>query len=167
MAALLDRVPDRMPQVELLPLPPVKLVRADHVALAFDAAGDDIFAVKVRSVFAQVGKELWVKQDRGLDDLCAAVAEGGCGQGVQCVGVAQHEGGLVERADQILACGEVDRRLAADGGVHHRQQRGRNLDQRDAAQIGRGGKAREVAHYAAAEGDGGIRAGELLCGENA
>ena len=66
-------------------------------------------------------------------------------------GSATHEQRLVERADVVLAGAEVDRHLAADGGVDLGEQRRRHLDEPDAAQKGRGDVAGEVADHAAAE----------------
>ena len=61
-------------------------------------------------------------------------------------------------ADQVLAERVVDADLAADRAVHLRQQRRRHVHERDAAQEGRGGKARGVADDAAADGDDGAAA---------
>ena len=63
---------------------------------------------------------------------------------------------LVERADQVLALGQVDRGLAADGGVDLREQRGRRLHDGDAAVVHRRREAGGVADHAAAEGDDGV-----------
>ena len=60
---------------------------------------------------------------------------------------------LVEGADQVLAARMVDAGLAADGGVHHREQRRRQLHDRDAALVGGRREARDVADHAAAEGE--------------
>ena len=51
----------------------------------------------------------------------------------QGLDVAQHRGGLPERADQVLPLGHVDRRLAADGGVDLGEQGGGDVDVRHAA----------------------------------
>ena len=59
----------------------------------------------------------------------------------------------MEGADEILAVDRVDRGLAADRAVDLRQERGRNLDIRNAAQQGRGGEAGEIADHAAAQRD--------------
>ena len=48
---------------------------------------------------------------------------------------------------------QIDADLAADGAVHLRQQRRRHLHERDAAQIGRRDKSRQVADHTAAERD--------------
>ena len=60
---------------------------------------------------------------------------------------------LVERADHVLAEGMVDRGFAADCGIDLRKQRGRHLDERNAALINGCGKTGYVADYAAAERD--------------
>ena len=59
----------------------------------------------------------------------------------------------VERADEVLALRDVDRRLAADPGVDLADERRRHGDPRDAAEVGRGGEGREVGRRAAAERD--------------
>ena len=59
----------------------------------------------------------------------------------------------MEGADQVLALGRVDAGLAADRGIHLRQQRGRHLHEAYAAAHDAGGKAGEVADDAAAQGD--------------
>src|SRR5947209_7365943 len=55
----------------------------------------------------------------------------------------------MEGAYQILAGLEIYPDLAADGAIHLTQQSGRHLNERNAAQIGRGDKAGEVADDAA------------------
>ena len=59
----------------------------------------------------------------------------------------------MEGADHVLAARVIDRGLAADRRVDLREQRGRDLQERDAALIDGGGKACEVAHDPAAQGD--------------
>ena len=60
---------------------------------------------------------------------------------------------LVEGADEVLGPRVVDADLAADGAVHHGQQRGGHADPVHAAHVGGGGEAGHVADHAAAEGD--------------
>ena len=72
---------------------------------------------------------------------------------------------LMERADQVLALGEVDRGLAADGGVDLGEQRGRGLHDRDAAVVHGGGEAGGVAHHTATERDHRVVAQEPPGGE--
>ena len=64
-------------------------------------------------------------------------------------------------ADQVLALRRVDSGLAADRGIHLRQQRGRHLHEIEAAADDRGGKTGEVADHAAAERDHEIVALDL------
>lgn len=54
-------------------------------------------------------------------------------------------------ADPVLALRDVDRGLAADRGIHHCQQRGRQLHAVDAAHPARCGESGHVADHAAAE----------------
>ena len=94
-------------------------------------------------------------------DFGIAGAELARRQGVEHRGVRDHQDRLVERADQIFSMRRVDAGLAADGGIHLRQQRGRHLHEIDAAAQDRGRKAREVADHAAAERDDEIVALDL------
>ena len=88
-----------------------------------------------------------------LRDLGIARQQLAPGQGVEHLGVGQHQPRLVEGADQVLAMARVDAGLAADRGIDLRQQGGRHLDEVDAAQQRRGGKAGEIADHAAAQRD--------------
>ena len=65
--------------------------------------------------------------------------------------IDDHAVRLIERSDQILAERMVDADLAADGAVHLREQRRRDVHERDAAQVGRGREPGHVADDAAAE----------------
>jgi hypothetical protein len=73
------------------------------------------------------------------------------GQGRERRQVGQHRARLVERADQVLAGRQIDRGLAADRRVGHRDQRGRQVDDVDAAVQGRRDEAGEIADDAAAQ----------------
>ena len=72
---------------------------------------------------------------------------------------------VIEAARLILARGQVDGGLAADGRIDRGQQRRRDLDEADAAQIGRGGKARQIARHAAAERSDRVLPRQLLRAE--
>src|SRR5699024_12678745 len=50
--------------------------------------------------------------------------------------------------------------LSAHGGIHLGQQGGGNLDKIHAPQDSSGGKARQIAHHAAAQSRNGVGAGE-------
>ena len=68
-------------------------------------------------------------------------------------GIDQHGQRLMKAADQVLAADQVDAGLAADGRVHLRQQRGGDLQDRDAAHEDRGEESGHVVDDAAAERD--------------
>ena len=87
------------------------------------------------------------------------------GQGVEQGQVAEDAGRLVEGADEVLARAGVDAGLAADGGVDHREQAGRQVHHPDAAQPGRGHEAAQVGRRAATQGDDGVGARELRLAE--
>jgi hypothetical protein len=57
----------------------------------------------------------------------------------------------MEGAHQIFSRRQIDADFAADRTIHLRQQRGRRLHKRDAAQIRGGDKSRQIAHHAAAQ----------------
>ena len=59
----------------------------------------------------------------------------------------------MERADEVLALGQVDAGLAADRGVDLGDEGRRHLDEGHAAEVGRGEEAGRVAERAAADGD--------------
>ena len=104
-------------------------------------------------VLFEPDKKRRVADEAVLDDLGQPGREFTVGKRVERVGVDNHRARLVERADHVLAECMVHAGLAADRGVHLRQQRGRHLDERDTALIGRGGETGYVADHAAAEGD--------------
>ena len=83
------------------------------------------------------------------------------------LGVAQHRLGLPEGADEVLALGQVDAGLAADGGVDLRQQRGGDVHVRRAAVVGGGREAGDVGDDAAAHGDDDVGPREARRGEAA
>ena len=70
---------------------------------------------------------------------------------------------LMKRAEQVLALRRIDAGLAADGGIHLRQQRGRHLHEIDAAAQDRRRETGEIADHAAAERDDEIVALDLRC----
>ena len=87
------------------------------------------------------------------------------GSVVERVGVADHAGGLPERSDEVLALGQVDRRLAADRGVDHRQQRRGDVDDGDAAVPHGSGESGDVGDHAPADGDDDVVASQAEPGE--
>ena len=87
------------------------------------------------------------------------------GERPERVGIHQHPGRLVEGARQILARGEVHRRLAADAAVHLRDDGRGHAHPRDPAQVGGGGEAGEVPNHASSERHQRIGARELQRGQ--
>ncbi|MNV21260.1 hypothetical protein D3C71_1121910 [compost metagenome] len=86
-----------------------------------------------------------------LDHLGQAGAQLARGQGAQRGGIGDHRARRMERADQILAFGDVHRGLATHRGIHHRQQRGGQLHAVHPAHPAGGGKPGQVAGHAPAE----------------
>ena len=97
-------------------------------------------------------------QQAVLDDLGPAAAHLARRQGRKGVHVFDHQAGLVEGAQVVLALAQVDGDLAAHGGVDHGEDGGRRLDQAHAPQKGGRGVAGEVADHAAAQGDDRVAA---------
>ncbi len=105
-------------------------------------------------------EDLGVGDEAALDHLAEAGDQLGLGQRAEQVEVAEHPGGLVEGADEVLAGAGVDAGLAADRRVDHAEQRRRHVDHPHAAQPGRGDEAADVGGRAAADGDDRVGAGE-------
>ena len=103
-----------------------------------------------------------VGDEPGLDDLGQAADVVLARQGLQRHQVGEHAGRRVERADQVLALVDVDRGLAAHRGVGHAEQRGRDQDDLDPAQPGRGDEAGQVGGRSAADADDAVRPGHVV-----
>lgn len=74
-------------------------------------------------------------------------------QRLQDCGIGDDCAWLVEKAHKVFAVSGVDRRLAANRTVHLCEERGRNLDVRQAAQQEARGDAGDIANHAPAERD--------------
>jgi hypothetical protein len=177
---LFDCVPERVSVVEHLPADPagspgcagaLVRVRADHCGLDRDRALDQLAGVRP----GRVGRGCWIGLDQvenhrigdepGLDDLGKPGHIVGARNRLQHGQISDHSGRLVERADQVLPLGDVDRGLAADRRVHHAEQRGGNVHDRDAAQPGRGDEPGQVGRRAAADRDQRVGPSEPVLGE--
>ena len=106
-----------------------------------------------------------IGHEAGFDDLGQPGNVVGPGHGLQRGQVGQHPGRGPERPDQVLALGDVDRRLASDRRVDHAQQRGRDQHDADPAQPGGRHEAGQVGHGAAADADHAVGAADPLCGQ--
>ena len=111
-------------------------------------------------------KDGGIGDEAALDDLRHAGDDLVLGQGVQRVQVGEHGGGRVEGAHEVLAFGRVDPGLAAHGRVDHAEEAGGHVDDLDAAQPGGGHETGEVGDGAAADGDHGIGAGEIVLSQH-
>ena len=137
----------------------VVLVNRNDIALNFNALVNDILNVGLVVRLSDHRQNFLVGNIAVLDDLGHAVGKGAVRQGSEHVRVDEHQPRLVECADEVFALGQINAGLAADRGIHLREQRGRNLAQRYAAQEGRGRKAGNVADNTAAERDNQVLAG--------
>ena len=98
-------------------------------------------------------EEVGVEDHAVLDHLGQAAAQLAVGKGGEGLGVDPDADGLVEGADDVLGAGVVDPHLAPDGAIDLGQQRGRDHQQGEAAEIRRGDEPGEVADDASAQRD--------------
>ena len=141
----LERVRERMPEVELDPLAALERVPQADRRLERGAPADLLVRLELPEAIAC--------QEPRLDDFGEAVATLLLGERLEQRRVDDRLGGPVERPDEVLALREVDRRLAADRGVDLAEEGRRHRDPVDAAEVGRRDEAREVRGRATADGD--------------
>jgi hypothetical protein len=106
---------------------------------------------ELRKVCLEPAEERAIGDERRLHDLREAGPQLAVRQRRERVRVGDHRRRLVEGADQVLAARVVHPGLAADRGVDHREQRRRQLHDRDAALVRGCRESRDVADHAAAE----------------
>ena len=151
----LHRVPDGVPVVEHRPQLGLLLVSLHHARLQPAGAGDhsgerlDLPCDQGHPVLFQIGEVVGVQHDAMLDDFRQSGAELTFRQGGQRRRIHEDNSGLVKGTDEILGPRMVDGGLPADRRVHLGEQRGGELDEVDAAHVGGGHEAREIAHRAA------------------
>ena len=90
-----------------------------------------------------------------FDDLGQSLAKNPVGQRVEHRRVGNHEPGLMEGADEVLAKGAVDTGFSADRAVDLCDYGGRNLDDRDTSVMDRGDESREIPNDATTKGEDG------------
>ena len=117
------------------------------------AAGKDVFPIGF-----EPGEEGGVAKQAVFGDFSVAGAEFARRQHVKQSRVGNNQNRLMESADKILAVAGIDGGLAADRGIHLRQQCGRHLDIIKSAPHHRRGESGEIADDAAAERDDEIAA---------
>ncbi|MNQ40957.1 hypothetical protein D3C85_546210 [compost metagenome] len=135
------------------------LIGTDHCRLGrtgtLDGIGQGLLVqiAQAIDVVFEPGQERLITDQPVLDDFGQPGGQLARRQGIEAGGIDQHHVRLIEGADHVLAQRMVDPGLAAHRGVDLRQQRGRNLDEIDAALVAGGGKAGHVTDHTAAKGD--------------
>ena len=155
----LQGVGQRVAVVEQGTTTALALVRRHHLRLDLDAPGDPLLVVECEQVVT--------RQEVVLRHLAVTAAHLTRREGGQRIQVADDGTRLPERSDEVLALGKVDARLASDGGIDHRQQRCRDVDDRHTAVPRRGREPRHVGHHPPADADHAVVAGETEPGEGA
>ena len=136
---------ERVPEVERLPRAVVVRVAQAERRLEGRAPAHELLVGKLP-------KRLTGEQAR-LDDLREPFAALFRGQRLEECRIDHRSDRPVEGTDQVLALGQVDRRLAADRRIHLADECRRHRDPVDAAKIRRCDEAGDVSRAAAAEGD--------------
>ena len=145
----LERVGDRVAEVQHLPPPAVALVLRDDRELRARAVEDHVVVDGLAGADAVPQRP--AGDQRRLDDLGVPGGELLRRQRRERLRVHEDRRRLVVGADVVLGLGEVDPGLAAVGRVDLRDERRRHLDDRDPALERGGAEAREVADDAAAD----------------
>jgi hypothetical protein len=150
---------DGVAEIQDGPQAALGLVLPNHLGFDLTATGHDggqrarVAVQQLGQLALQPRKQPGVVNDAVFDHFGEARAIFAHGQRSKGGQVAQHKPGLVKRADEVLARLQIQADLAADGAVHLGEQGGRHLHERQAAQIRRRHKSREIAHHTAAEGN--------------
>jgi len=167
----LDGVAEGVPVVQDLPQARLVQVLRHHLGLDSDGALDELARVRAVRDGGPLGVgSHQVEDDRvgdepRLDDFGQAGHVVLAGQRLERDQVGEHPGRRVERADQVLACCDVDGGLAAHRGVGHGEQRGRDQDHADAAEPGRGDEPGQVGGRSAADADHAVGPGDAVRGQ--
>ncbi len=96
-------------------------------------------------------KELGIADGAVLDYFRQAIAPMPRGQRFQNRRINPDQLWMIKRTDQIFAFGDIYARFPADRSVYLRQECGRNLNIRNASQIRRRDKSRQISNHAAAQ----------------
>ena len=156
----LDRMTERMAEIQQRPLTGLALVARDDAGLDLAGAGNGSRrGHPARRRAAPAGRAPPARSSsRSASKPClrisASPAESSRAGSVFSVAVSLMTSlWLVKRADQVLAALVIDARLAADRRIDLCQQRRRHLHEADAAHEDRGGKTRDIADHAATQRD--------------
>ncbi len=167
----LDGVAEGVPVVQDLPQARLVQVFRHHLGLDPDGALDEFARVRAVGDGGPLGvgsdqvEDDRVGDEPRLDDFGQAGHVVLAGQRLERDQVGEHAGRRVERADQILAFGDVDGGLAAHRGVGHAEQRGRDEDHADAAEPGRGDEPGQVGGRSTADADHAVGPGDAVRGQ--
>src|SRR5919199_1521279 len=89
------------------------------------------------------------------------------GEGFEPVEVRRDEARLQKGAYQVLTLREVQADLTPDGAIHHRQERGRQLDEVHAPHVAARHEPPQISHYPAPEREERPTTGQAGPGEPA
>ena len=117
---------------------------------------------KCRSLPLKPVKERRIAQQPVFHDLAIPRQEIAWGERAKYGGIGQHEAGLVECTDQVLAKRRVDPRFATHGTINLRQQGRGHLHKTHTTPHNGGGKARQITDHTTAKGDNHIAALDFL-----
>ena len=114
--------------------------------VAFDEQGE---VVRFRALRDHLEK-LGVMNDAVLDHLRETLVPDPLRQRAQGIEIGHDQGGMMKSADQVFSGAGIHSGLSADAAIDLREERGREGNIGNAAQINRGDKAGQVANDASA-----------------
>ena len=162
----LQRVPKRVPKVENGAFAGVAFIALHDLPLNVYTGVNHFCKVIAAVLSGKAVKQRFVADAAVFNDFPHAVRKESGGQSGKCLRVNQHQRGLVERTYQIFTLGQVHTGFAADGGIHLRKQRGRNLDKWDTAQPRCRRKTGHIAADTAAQRHCKVGAGQVRLGKS-
>ena len=115
-----DAVADGVAEVQAGADAALALVLLDDLFLKFQTSVNNLFNVILGVLALKQCKQLRVSDDAGLERLGQAVDDLTAGQGLERVKIDKLDLGLPECAADVLRLAQINRRLAAAGGIHLR-----------------------------------------------
>ena len=153
----LDRVRQRVSVVQQRPTPGLALIRGDHLGLDAHACSNSLLErQRVQSAAAEPVV---------LGELTEPATPFALRQGRERSGVTDDSGRLPVRPHQVLAPGQVDAGLPADGSVDLPQERRRDLHDGHPPVVDGCGEPGDVGHHATADADHAVGPGQAPLGE--
>ena len=157
-------MPDGVPEIQDPPQALFGLVLLDDAALDPQGPLDDrLHHIHVGQVFffKQIfffknPKKIFIKGHGHFEGLGQTRGDVAPRQGPQDIRVDQDAARLVESADNVFDPVQIDGRLAADGGVHLGEDRGRNIVEIDPPHVGGRREARQVSADPAPDRDDAV-----------